>query len=469
MKTRLSALFLLFTLLLPRLCAAEAYDGRARVCALGDRWDNQPVATLYAQADASSDALALLFEGTWLDVVSDDGGPFVRVRCGAYEGYVLRLALTPGISGMDDRVSDVYAFLVPALPQVDTPLLSAPAPDADVLARIPMDETVCPQFILGDWMYVTYGDQTGYVPAADARHVGNWSYLAPSSPEQRIRVYAAPEEGAALLGEYYGYLSVANQFDADANWARVRIGSVSGYVHAADTASGSIIATPFLPPTADTPAETTLYTDSALTTPLETVPAGTTLQLLGVCQAQDAYPVCWGAMYAFVRRGDLPDAPQRAAWNPRNDLCEAAQDTLLYDDFSSPSNTRRIDAGTRFYLLDSGYIYGGKEAAWVYLPDTAEMGYIASDGIRLVTPGEEETNDLDPLLMGYRRLYACKDAVLRDAPSDDATALYTFTDWDDPYYLLGGVLPNGYIHVRSVDDAAREGYILAKDLDVAHW
>ena len=45
-------------------------------------------------------------------------------------------------------------------------------------------------------------------------------------------------------------------------------------------------------------------------------------------------------------------------------------------------------------------------------------------------------------------------------------------DPENPYYeydLLGGVLPNGYIHVRSVDDAAREGYILASSLDNPHW
>ena len=98
------------------------------------------------------------------------------------------------------------------------------------------------------------------------------------------------------------------------------------------------------------------------------------------------------------------------------------------------------------------------------------MGHIEESALLLVQSGEEqsETSPL-PGLFGNRRLYAAQGAELRAAPSDDAEVLFTFDTYDESCYLLGGVLPNGYIRVRSTLDESREGYILATQLDYANW
>lgn len=471
-KLRLSTLFLFLILAFPCLACASSDAGRARVVALFETWSSDPVATLYASPNLSSEAVAHLFENAWMDVIEDDGGPFVRVRSGAQEGYALRLSLVFGAAaGKPDSTDSLPACVTPSLPQTQTPLRAAPDESAQVIAQLCMDESVTVQSLLGDWACVTFEGQTGYVPAAAVRKIDNEAFrvFTPASPETRVRLYANPDDPDSLLGEYYGYQYVYHQFEPAAlhgRYTRVRIGRVSGYVNTADIASGYFFGVPFEPPLTVTPSDVTLYADFAFTEPLETIPAGTTVQLLGVCDAQGAYHIRWGAMDAYVRQSELQDAPQSAQLSPYNDLCEASCDTPFYD--ASCSLSRTLLPGTRFYRLDVGHWINAREADWVYLPDTNELGYVDINDIQLVTPGQEQA-DRDPLLMGYHRQYACSGAVLRDAPSDDAAVLFTFTDWDDEYDLLGGVLPNGYIHVRSSDDAAREGYILASSLDFPHW
>ena len=471
-KIRFLTVFFILALALPCLACAGSDALRARVVALFETWSSDPVATLYASPDPSSEAVAHLFENAWVDVLEDDGGPFVCVRCGAQEGYLLRLSLVFGAAaGKPESTDSTPARVTPSLPRTQTPLRAAPDENAQVIAQLRMDESVTVQSPLGDWACVTFDGQTGYVPVAAVRKIDNEAFrvFTPASPDTRVRLYANPDDPDSLLGEYYGYQYVYHQFEPAAlhgRYTRVRIGRVSGYVNASDAAGGYFFGVPFEPPMTVTPSDVTLYADLALAEPLETIPAGTTVQLLGVCDAQGAYHIRWGAMDAYVRQSDLPDAPQSAQPSPYNDLCQTRCDTPFYD--ASCSLSRTLPSGTRLYRMDVGYQINGREVGWVCLPDTNELGYVDINDVQLVTPGQEQP-DRDPLLMGYHRQYACSGAVLRDAPSDDAAILFTFTDWDDEYDLLGGVLPNGYIHVRSVDDTAREGYILASSLDHPHW
>lgn len=462
------------------LCTAAAgqsspadCEGRAFVCSLDpDFYSEEAILALYPQPDASLDPVAHLFTGTPLDILEDDGGPFVHVRCGDLEGYALRLYLSFGVRRASVYTDSALGVITCALPETSAPLYDAP--DGEIIAALALHTDVTIQAITAQWAYVAAGERFGYVPLHAVHRINDDSFLtlAPESPSTTIRLYAAPSDSAPILGEYIGYQTANILFSPESvqnAFQHVSIGRMTGYVHTNDISTGSGIIAPFVPPVVLTHAETVLYSDTALSTPLESIPADTRVKVLGELSTQDAYHIQWGPIDAFVRKSALSGVPVQAPLNPRLSLFQTSCETPFFLD-SSRNPGRTLSKYTSLYLLEGGYTLGSQYACAVYLPDTHEIGFVAESDLSLIHAGEEasETSP-DPDLFGDRTLYATSGSVLRAEPADSAAACLTHTDYDDAYYLLGGVLPNGYVRVRSVEDETREGYILAAFLDYAHW
>lgn len=198
---------------------------------------------LREKPDENSTSLGKYYNGTKAEVLKDDGKTWVEVRIGSdggtgvRTGYMKRQYLAMG------KAADKVASAMPRYLSTSSAweLYNVPGKTGDTRMHGYGEEILLMGFT-PDWWHLYFPETglTGFVQANAACIEKPWTAVVNNpNPSDRLNLRTKADKNAASLGKYYNGVAVTViGWHGELNYAKVEIGSLTGYMDAQYLASG---------------------------------------------------------------------------------------------------------------------------------------------------------------------------------------------------------------------------------------